>query len=91
MTKNSHCIGLVFSLKKRTANMAAKIGAIYLRETAVATGIYFMDIKKKVIDVTPVKPRNTNNFLLLPKTGIPVFNKKNIVKTKELNDLKKTI
>jgi len=71
--------------------MAAKIGAIYLRETAVATGIYFMDIKKNVMDVTPVKPLKTNNFLLFPRIGIPVFNKKNIVNTNELKDLKKTI
>ena len=89
--KNSHCIGFVFSFKKRTANMAANIGAIYLSETAVATGIYFIDIKKNVMEVTPVKPLKINNFLLLPRIGIPVFNKKSIVNSKELNDLKKTI
>lgn len=71
--------------------MAAKIGAIYLKETAVATGKYLMDIKNNVMDVTPVNPRNTNNFLLLPSIGIPFFKRKVKVNTKVLIDLKKTI
>jgi hypothetical protein len=71
--------------------MAAKIGAIYLKDTAVATGKYLIDIKKSVIEVTPVRPRIINNFLLLPRIGILCFNKKPIVNIKELMDLKNTI
>jgi hypothetical protein len=71
--------------------MIAKIGAIYLKDTAVATGKCFMDIKKKVMEVTPVKPRKTNNFLLFPRIGIPFFNRKANVNSNVLNDRKNTI
>ncbi|CAI8415056.1 MAG: Uncharacterised protein [Polaribacter sejongensis] len=37
-TKNrTHCIGFIFSFKKINAKIAAKIGAVYLNETAVPT------------------------------------------------------
>ena len=91
MKKNNHCKGFVFSLRKRTAKSAAKIGAIYRNETAVATGKYLIDIKNKLIEVTPVNPLNTSNFLLLPKIGIPFFRRKNSVKVNVLMDLKNTI
>ena len=71
--------------------MAAKMGAIYLNETAVATGKYLMDMKKNVMEVTPVSPLKINNFLLFPRIGILFFNKNPNVKIRELSDLKNTI
>ena len=55
------------------AKTAAYIGAIYLRETAVPTGKYCKDIKKRLIAVIPAKALKTINLLLLPKMGIPLI------------------
>ena len=46
------------------AKKVAKMGAIYRKETAVPTGKYLIDIKKKVIEVTPTKPLNISILLL---------------------------
>jgi len=34
---NNHCIDFIFSFKKISAKIAAKIGEVYLKETAVPT------------------------------------------------------
>ena len=32
---NNHCMGFIFSFRKKSAKTAANIGAVYLKETAV--------------------------------------------------------
>jgi len=73
------------------AKKVAKMGAIYRNETAVPTGKYLIDIKKKVIEVTPTKPLNISILLLFPIMGILFFIRNPKVKNKELMDLKNTI
>ncbi|GAA4808580.1 hypothetical protein GCM10023330_14120 [Litoribaculum gwangyangense] len=73
------------------ANIAAKMGAIYRNETAVPMGKYLVDMKNKVIEVTPTRPLKTNNFFWFPRSGMLFFIKNQNVKNNELSDLKKTI
>ena len=91
MIKNNHCKGHIFSFIKITANIPAKIGAKYLRDTAVPTERYFIDMKNKVIEVTPTTPLKIRIFLLFPSIGMLFFKRNPKVKNKELADLKNTI
>ncbi|GAA3639917.1 hypothetical protein GCM10022397_26460 [Flavivirga jejuensis] len=67
------------------------MGAIYRNDTAVPMGKYLVDIKKKVIEVTPTMPLVIRSTFLFPKIGMLFFSRKVNVKTKELIDLKNTI
>lgn len=71
--------------------MAAKMGAKYRKETAVPMGKYLVDIKNKVMEVTPTSPLRMSNFIFFPKRGILFFKRNPKVKNKEVDDLKKTI
>lgn len=73
------------------ANIAANMGAKYRSDTAVPTGRYLIDIKNKVIEVTPTIPLITNSFLLFPKIGILFFKRNPKVKKSDPADLKNTI
>ena len=56
-------MGLSFSLSKITAKIAAKIGAIYRRETAVPTERYLNEKKKRLIEIKPATALSESNFL----------------------------
>ena len=84
-------MGFTFSLRKIKAKKAAKIGAIYLMETAVPMAIYFIDKKNKVIEMRPSMLRNISKPLLFPNKEILFFSKYGIVKNKEPKALKNTI
>jgi hypothetical protein len=89
--KNSHCSGFILSFKKYTAKIAAKIGAKYRKQTAVPMGMYLVDIKKSVMEITPTNPLKMSNFLLFPKIEILFLKRNPKVKNKELTERKKTI
>ena len=67
------------------------MGAIYRSDTEVPMGKYFVDIKKKAIEVTPTKPLIISSFLLFPRSGILFFKRNPKVKNKDPNALKNTI
>jgi hypothetical protein len=79
-----------FSPNNTTANRVANMGDKYLRETAVPTGKYFNDIKKRLMAVNPKNDLSTNNPFLFPKILIPLIEIYEVAKTKEPSDLKKT-
>lgn len=60
-------------------------------ETAVPIDKYFIDIKKRLIEVVPAIALKISNLLFLPIIGILFFNKKLTVKKSDPKDLKKTI
>ena len=83
-------MGLIFSFKKKSAKIAANIGAVYLKETAVPILRQLRDLKKQVKEITPVMPLINNHFLLFPKKGTFCFSTKGMVKRSVPTDLKKT-
>src|SRR5690606_32814370 len=89
MKKKSHCQCFMVSFNRKIEKMAANIGAKYLKDTAVPIGIYLVDIKNKIIEITPTKLRSVNDFLLLPKAGIFFLYKYPEVKINVPMDLKK--
>ena len=56
MIKNTHCKGLITSFKKKIARIAANIGEVYRRVTALPTEIYWMPQKNRIMEVTPTIP-----------------------------------
>lgn len=81
----------ILSFNKNMAKIDAKIGAKYLKETAVPIGKYLVDIKKRVMDVQPINPLKINNFLLFPKKESFCLEIRAMVMTNVDIDLKKTI
>lgn len=84
-------MGFNFSLSKKTAKIAAYIGARYRNETAVPTGKYFNDIKNKLIAVRPARALNIINLRLLPNIGIFLINMYDVPKINDPIVLKNTI
>jgi hypothetical protein len=83
-------MGLSFSFNKKMAKIAANMGAIYRKDTAVPMGKYLKDKKNKLMEINPNKARIESNFRWFPSMGILFFKRKTVAKTKEVTDLKNT-
>ncbi|EDP70473.1 hypothetical protein FBALC1_06938 [Flavobacteriales bacterium ALC-1] len=84
-------MGFIFSFSIIKAKNAAKIGAIYLMDTAVPIAIYFKDKKNNVIEMKPNTLRVINKDFLFPIIEILFLSKNGIVKNNEPIALKNTI